>query len=95
MGKTASVFSTGTSYAIGDLTMYNGILYVFTSAHSGAWDDDDAKMYDDTTMFDINRILEGYQNAQAAVAQAASVVFEPENITGERYKYKLTNANYH
>ena len=34
----AEEFSTSTDYAVGDLCIYGGELYVCTTAHSGAWD---------------------------------------------------------
>ena len=34
----APPFSTSTTYKTGDYTIYNGLLYVFTADHSGAWD---------------------------------------------------------
>lgn len=30
-------FSTGTAYAVGDYCIYDGVLYICTTAHEGAW----------------------------------------------------------
>ena len=93
MGKTASNFSTSTSYSIGDLCLYNGFLYIFTSSHSaGAWNDNDVKEYDDRTEEEIEIILNGYKRAVGDVAFANAVVFDVSQIEGTRYKYVLTNA---
>lgn len=93
MGKVARKFLETRNYAVGDLVLYKGELFVFTSAHSAsAWDGDDAKRYDDSTMNKIMEIISVYDDTVAAAEFAESVVFEPYLVGGTRYGYKLTNA---
>ena len=37
LGNEADAFSASSSYAAGDLVLYEGVLYKFTASHSGAW----------------------------------------------------------
>ena len=37
IAQQAANFSTSTNYAAGDYCQYQGLIYRFTSAHSGAW----------------------------------------------------------
>lgn len=93
MGKEAAAFSTSKNYAKGDLAIYNGILYVFTSAHSaGAWTGSDADEVDESTERKLTEILAVYDGTIKETAFAGTVVFEPALIAGTRYKYVLTNA---
>ena len=93
MGKTAQAFSASKNYAKGDLAIYNGILYVFTSAHSaGAWTGTDAAEVDESTERKLTEILAVYDNNIKETAFVGTVVFEPSQIAGSRYKYVLTNA---
>ena len=93
MGKTAATFSTSKAYSAGDLVLYNGALYKFIANHSaGAWIGTDTEKVDSGTEQEITRILAGMDNAEKATAYAATVKFEPQQITGTRYKYILTNA---
>lgn len=93
MGKTAEEFSTSASYTAGDLCLYGGKLYIFTSSHSaGAWDDDDAEAYDSSKEQDLNRVINGYKNAENAAGFVDTVVYEMAQMTGTRYKLVATNA---
>lgn len=47
---------------------------------------------DYTEQQDLTRIIAAMDNAEAAVDYAGTIVFEPEQITGTRYKYVLTGA---
>ena len=100
MSNSAADFSTSTAYTAGDLCLYGGKLYIFTSSHSaGAWDDDDAEAYDKSLEAydkslegDINRVLAGYNNAMNAAGFVDTVVFGMSQVTGTRYKFTATNA---
>ena len=93
MGQTAAKFSSSENYAIGDLCLYKGDLYVFTSVHSaGAWNSSDVKAYDDSTEEEIEIILAGYKRVLNDVDFANAAVFDVSQIEGTRYKYVLTNA---
>jgi len=93
MKREAAEFSTATAYAVGDLCIYGGFLYRFTSAHSAsAWDDSDAEKYDSTPENDIERILAGTDNAQRAITFVNSLVMAPTQIRATRYRYVFTNA---
>ena len=87
----AKAFSASTSYAVGDLCIYNGDLYQFTSSHSGAWNASHVRAFDDVTSGKVDRIIAGYKNAIAAADYADSVVVTSSLITGTRYKYTLSN----
>lgn len=92
-GNVATQFSTAAAYANGDLVLYGGILYRFTAAKTaGAWDSSKVEAVDSSTEQDLTRILAGMDNAEKATAYADTVVFEPDQITGTRYKYIFTNA---
>ena len=92
-GREAEAFSTSKNYSEGDLVLYGGVLFRFTSSHSaGAWTGSDAQAVDNNTENTLTRILSAYSNAQNAIAYAWTVVLEPVNIIGDRYKYVLTNA---
>ena len=41
---------------------------------------------------DLTRILAGMDNAEKAADYGETIVFAPQQITGTRYKYMLTNA---
>ena len=45
-----------------------------------------------TEQVELTRILTGMNSATEAADYAATIVFEPEQISGTRYKYILTNA---
>lgn len=91
MARTARAFSESVSYATGDLVLYNGALYVFTAAHAaGAWTGSDAGAYDSTAAAEVNRVLSALDSAKAAISYAGKVRFEPDEITGTRYRYILT-----
>ena len=93
MENTAERFKTTVNYAAGDLCLYNGRLYIFTSSHSaGAWDEDDVKAYDRNIENDITRIISGYENAVNAAGFVNTVVYEMSQMTGTRYKLVATNA---
>ena len=93
MGKEASNFSTSKAYSTGDLCLYGGVLYRFTTSHSaGAWNSAQATEEDSNIEQDIARIVAGTENATKAADYADTVVFSPTNISGTRYKYVLTNA---
>ena len=93
MNSTAEKFSSSRSYVIGDLCLYNGFLYIFTSMHSaGSWNSSDVKAYDDSTEEEIEIILAGYKRVLNDVAFANAAVFDVSQIEGTRYKYVLTNA---
>jgi len=93
MSNSAAEFSTSTAYAAGDLCLYGGRLYIFTSAHSaGAWNDADAAEYDRSQEADVNRIIAGYKNAANAAGYVDTVVFGMTQVTGTRYKFTATNA---
>ena len=93
MRKTAAKFSSSVSYAVGDLCLYEGSLYIFTSSHTGAWNSSHVAAYDDRTANSLDKLLDQYAKAQAAVAFGNALVFEPAQITGTRYKYVLTTAH--
>lgn len=91
--KVAAEFSTSVSYAVNDLCLYGGVLYRFTSAHSaGAWNTNHVAAVDNATEQQTTRILAGMGNAEKASDYADTVVFEPSQIAGTRYKYVLTSA---
>ena len=93
MGKEARNFSTSKAYAAGDLCLYGGILYRFTTSHSaGAWNSAQVTEEDSNIEQDISRIVAGTENAEKAADYADTVVFSPSNISGTRYKYVLTDA---
>ena len=91
--KEAREFDTGTAYATGDLVLHAGRLYRFTANHSaGAWNSSQVTAVDSNYENRIERILAGMDNAADAADFVNTLVFEPEQITGTRYKYILTNA---
>ena len=91
--NVAAQFSTAIAYAKGDLVLYGGVLYKFTAAKSaGTWNASKVEAVDSHTEQDLTRILAGMDNAESATAYANTVVFEPDQITGTRYKYIFTNA---
>lgn len=91
MGKEAAPFSRTKAYATGDLTLYGGKLYEFTTNHSaGSWNANQVRAVDENIAGMATRVIAAYDNGMAAAAFAATVVFEPQSITGARYKYKLT-----
>lgn len=93
MGQEARNFSNTKAYAAGDLVLYDGVLYRFTTAHSaGAWTGSDAAKVDSSFEQELTRILAGADRAERATAYVGTVVFAPSQITGTRYKYVLTNA---
>ena len=93
MGQEARNFSSTKAYTAGELVLYNGLLYRFTSNHSaGAWTGSDAAAVDNSLEQDVTRILTGEDRAQSATAYAETIVFEPAQISGTRYKYILTSA---
>ena len=54
LNDVADTFSTAVSYAVGDVVLYDGDLYRFTSAHSaGAWDSSDVTAVSVTDLLDI------------------------------------------
>lgn len=44
LGLNNKVFNSSTSYAKGDMVVYQNVLYEFTSAHSGAWTGNDVSL---------------------------------------------------
>ena len=91
--NVAAEFSTSTAYAVNDLVLYGGVLYKFTSAHTaGAWNSSQVTAVDSSTEQQITRILAGMDNAEKATEYAGTVVFEPDQIVGTRYKYVFTDA---
>lgn len=92
MGKEARPFSGLTAYAAGDLCLYGGTLYAFTTSHQGAWNASHVREYDDNYMSKVSRIINGAEAATKATAYANTVVMEMQQITGDRYRYVLTNA---
>lgn len=52
----------------------------------------DEETVDYTEQRNITRILTGMDEATKAADYADTVVFEPVQISGTRYKYTLTNA---
>lgn len=93
MSNSAADFSTSTAYTAGDLCLYEGKLYIFTSSHSaGAWDDGDVEAFDRSLEKDINRVIAGYNNALNAAGFVDTVVFGMAQVTGTRYKFTATNA---
>lgn len=44
LGLDTDNFSTSTTYAIGDLVIYDNKIYKFTSAHTGDWDASDVSL---------------------------------------------------
>lgn len=92
VGKVASDFSTSVNYAVGDLTMYNGVLFEFITTHNaGAWNASHVQSYDSLVPEQISRIISGVDVAEQAVEFADRVVFEPTQLSGTRYKYTLLN----
>ena len=92
MARSATYFNSSTTYAAGDLCIYAGMLYIFTSAHSGAWNAADVQNYDDNFERDYNRIITGMNRAEADTRYANSMVFEESLIEGTRYRYIISNA---
>lgn len=67
----APEFQSNLAYDVGDLVWNDGILYVFTSSHSGAWDPSDV------TAADISNILDGFDQRITALEGGA--------VTARRY----------
>ena len=94
MSTEARKFSSSQNYAAGDLVVYSGVLYEFTSAHNaGAWTGEDAVRVDQTIQPALTRIMAGADHARRSTAYAETIIFEPGQIEGTRYKYVLTNAD--
>lgn len=94
MGKEAREFSTSTNYVIGDLTLFGGYLYRFTSNHSaGSWNPAHVVEVDHQIEPKLTRMLAAYDNAIEAAEYGETIVFEPQLISGNRYKYILDNGN--
>ena len=92
MGKEARKFTTAADYAIGDLAIYQGELYEFKAAHTaGAWDDDDVVKVDNDTESEITYIIKEYDRAINAANYVDTLVMDPAQIDGTRYKYVLTS----
>lgn len=93
MGREAHGFSSSKNYAVGDLVIHSGDLYIFTSAHTAAaWDDDDAAKYDNDLEEEITRVLAAVENVESAIAYAQKVDFSTSLIEGTRYKYTFIDA---
>ena len=92
MGREARAFSSSTTYASGDLALYNGTLYRFISSHTGAWDPDDVEPEDQSTEQILTRILSAKDNAERATTFMGTIVFGVTQIVNTRYKCVLTNA---
>lgn len=90
----ARKFETTQAYAAGDLVLYGGRLYRFTSSKSaGAWNSSKVTAVDNGIISDVSRILNGMDRAEKATAFVENtLVFSAEQITGTRYKYILTSA---
>ena len=93
MYNTAEEFSTGKSYASGELTMYQGNLYRFIASHSaGEWNDAQAEPVDPQLMNEIDAIITITNEVIHSIEYAASIVNAVSLIAGTRYKYVITNA---
>lgn len=93
--NVAAQFSTSSAYAVGDLALYDGNLFRFTSSHSaGSWNPAHVSAVDGGTdvQRELTRILSGMDNADKAADYADTVVFAPEQISGTRFRYFLTDA---
>lgn len=94
MGKEARKFSTSTSYVIGDLTLYGGYLYRFTSNHSaGAWNPAHVVEVDHQIEPKLTRLLAAYDNAEEAAEYGETFSFTAAQIKGTRYKYTLRSGD--
>lgn len=88
----AAAFSTSKSYAAGDYVLYEGILYRFTVSHSaGAWNAEQVVAVDDGIGTIVNAIVKATKELTDEISLYERAVFEPEQITGDRYKYVLTS----
>ena len=89
----AEEFSVSKAYAIGDIVLYGGTLYRFTTAHSaGAWNSSQVAAVDTNTEQELTSIRAAYSRAQRGTAYVARIGFSPSQIIGNRYKYTLMNA---
>ena len=72
----ASAFSDQTSYAVGDYTLYNGKVYVCTTAHTGAWN---AQHFSE---------IKVAHNMTGATAQANGTAgYAPQPLIADKDKY--------
>ena len=92
MGKVARDFSTTVNYSIGDICLYDGILYEFISSHSaGAWNFAHVKLYDDNLTQIWETALEANESLRHSLSFADSLVFDTQLIGTARYKFILLN----
>ena len=78
----AAAFDSGTSYAVGDFCIYNGMLYKCTTAHHGNWDGSDFTL---TTMgaqvTSLNQALIKFEDVTSLFApQVAMFYFSAKKI---------------
>ena len=86
-------FDPTEDYAVNDLCLYKGYLYIFTSAHSaGDWNPLDVSLYDDANTAIIMELISGRDEYAEEAAYAATIVFDTEQIRETRYRYIFTNA---
>lgn len=88
----ARKFDPTENYSSGDLCLYKGYLYIFTAAHTGAWDPADAELYDDANFAVIMELISGRDEYAEEAAYAATIVYDVEQIRETRYRYILTSA---
>ena len=93
MGKVAENFKTTKAYVVDDLVLYDGVLYVFVSAHSaGAWNSSHVRAVDASIEQMITELVTAHNVMMDSAAFGSTVIFEPTLIEGTRYKYVLTNT---
>lgn len=85
-------FDPAATYSSGDLCLYKGYLYKFTSPHTGEWNSADVSLYDTVSINEIIEMITGDENYSVEAAYAATIVFDVEQIRETRYAYVFTNA---
>ncbi len=86
-------FDPTTNYTVNDLCLYEGYLYIFTSAHpAGEWDPLDVSMYDDAGIAMIMELITGREDYSEEAAYAETIVYDTEQIRETRYRFIFTNA---
>lgn len=79
LGDIAPVFDSATTYAVDDVVLYEDDLYIFTSAHTGAWDSGDVSV---TTLADIIAdVRSEFATALSAKQDALPLSFSGNDIT--------------
>ena len=70
-------------YAVGDLVMYQGKLYEFTTAHETAGDWDSTEVTEKTVADEIDTVKSGLTNVETAINGNMAVIKVNNAVTGE------------